>query len=208
MQPFIFQSVDSTNEVAKRLIQQEQVHDLAFVMAKEQTAGKGTRGRTWVSPPGAGMYLSVIHVDKYFVLPLTPLFTLAAGVACAEHLQKNFGLEIQLKPINDLYANRCKLGGILTESIIQVNTVNALITGIGINILDCRREMPENSEIQPVALENCIKSELIQNLNMENFAHALAEEVHDWYQHIFYGDPEAVVKRWKDYQLPGTECPV
>jgi BirA family biotin operon repressor/biotin-[acetyl-CoA-carboxylase] ligase len=142
LQVFPYDSVDSTNEVAKRLICEPGFGGPACVIAREQTAGKGTRGRKWASPKDAGIYVSVIEVpdrecggaglaQANSFEPAT--FTQAAGVACVECLRRHFGICVELKPINDLYVNGCKLGGILTEARIEGGKIAALITGIGIN---------------------------------------------------------------------------
>jgi BirA family biotin operon repressor/biotin-[acetyl-CoA-carboxylase] ligase len=144
MLAFHLDSVDSTNEEAKRLLLRGEVSSVAYVSAREQTAGRGSRGRTWVSPRDAGVYLSVIQRFDKGLDPATISvegFTLAAGVACAELLHEVFDVDVRLKPINDLYVGSAKLGGILVESIVEASLVRALVTGIGLNLRSADRTL-------------------------------------------------------------------
>jgi BirA family biotin operon repressor/biotin-[acetyl-CoA-carboxylase] ligase len=121
-----FPSVGSTNDVAASLPVG------AVVVAGEQTAGRGRRGHTWFSPPGAGLYVSVVlapataRVDPPRAMML---LTLAAGVALAEGVQVATGLECILKWPNDLLVSRRKLGGILAEA-----NGATVVLGYGINL--------------------------------------------------------------------------
>jgi len=160
MQRYTYPTLDSTNNEARRLIDAWQHHPAAgvsqaepfAVVADTQTAGRGTQGRTWISPPGAGLYLSVVHPvgGKVSNLPMTTHYTMAAGVACVEALQTLYGVTVGIKPVNALIHNGCKLGGILTEGIIQENRLQCVITGIGINLLEADRPIREHT---PTSLE-------------------------------------------------------
>ena len=134
MQAFALDTVDSTNEQAKRLIRGGELREAGYVLAREQTAGKGSRGRFWFSPKDAGIYLSVVEIPRQRHAISTTLFTLAAGVACAEALRRTACIDVRLKPINDLYIDGAKLGGILTETVIRDGSPEAIITGVGINV--------------------------------------------------------------------------
>lgn len=90
----------------------------SVVVADNQTAGRGRHGRTWVAPPGSGLFAT-------FVLPPGPLVVFAAGVAAAEAC----GQDVRLKWPNDLILDDRKLGGVLAE----VRGEKALV-GIGINL--------------------------------------------------------------------------
>ena len=103
------------------------------VVADEQTAGRGRRGHTWFSPPGSGLYVSVVLTPgRARVDPAraTTLLTLAAGVAIAEAVEAATGLAVDLKWPNDLFVGRRKLAGILAES----PAVDAVVLGYGINV--------------------------------------------------------------------------
>lgn len=123
-------STPSTNDVAASL------PEGSVVVADEQTAGRGRRGRTWFSPPGSGLYVSVVLAPTRASQPVraTALLTLAAGVALAEAIEASTGLQIDLKWPNDLYVGRRKLGGILAEANTTGGPVASVVVGFGINI--------------------------------------------------------------------------
>lgn len=183
---FHYETIDSTNEEAKRLVNAGGISGNcpSYVIADTQTAGKGTQGRQWVSPIGAGLYLSVIHQPKTDEpLTLTHHYTQAAGLACLLTFKSLFGLTIELKPINDLYAlcpvsgQYKKLGGILTESMIQENQIQALITGIGINLSEVERAIsnPHHPEILPISLQELIAPGAYQQLQQKHARQELVE---------------------------------
>src|SRR4051812_50008787 len=84
------------------------------VAANAQSSGRGRQGRSWASPPGAGLYVSVILHPSPVALPL---LTIAAGVAIAEGVQAASGLVADLKWPNDVYVAGRKLAGILAEGV-------------------------------------------------------------------------------------------
>ena len=126
---------DSTNDIALALAA-EGAPDGTAVLADSQRAGRGRRGQTWFSPPGAGLYLSVVARFAGAPEPL-PLVTLAAGVAAAEAVTYVSGLPVELKWPNDLVVGRPwrKLGGLLCESAGLGSRIDAVIIGIGVNLL-------------------------------------------------------------------------
>jgi BirA family biotin operon repressor/biotin-[acetyl-CoA-carboxylase] ligase len=132
-----FATIASTNDVA---LERSAAAALArrdaeglVVVADEQTAGRGRRGHAWFSPPGSGLYVSVVLAPaRARVDPAraTVLLTLAAGVAIAEGVAAATGLRPDLKWPNDLQVSRRKLAGILAEGTAG----NHVVLGYGINI--------------------------------------------------------------------------
>lgn len=100
----------------------------AVVIADAQSAGRGRYGRSWASPPGAGLYLSTVLKPAAAMLPL---LTIAAGVAVAEGIERAAGLRTSLKWPNDVLVGDRKLAGLLAE-VVAANTA---ILGIGINVM-------------------------------------------------------------------------
>lgn len=119
-----FSEVSSTNDLAAAL------PEGTVVLADRQTAGRGRRGHTWFSPPGSGLYASVVLTPGRSSDPrrATSLLTLAAGVALAEGVDAASGLCVDLKWPNDLYVSRRKLAGILAET-----SEERVVLGFGIN---------------------------------------------------------------------------
>ena len=104
-----------------------------LLAAEEQTAGRGRRGHTWFSPPGSGLYVSVVLAPAKAALDrarATTLTTLSAGAALAEGIVAATGLPIDLKWPNDLQVARRKLGGILAET----SGDGTVVVGYGINV--------------------------------------------------------------------------
>jgi BirA family biotin operon repressor/biotin-[acetyl-CoA-carboxylase] ligase len=127
-----YSSIGSTNDVAAQLASDGD-HEGAVVVADAQTAGRGRRGRTWFSPAGSGLYVSVVLAPRRArVSPAraVTLTTLAAGVALSEAVEAVTGLSTHIKWPNDLLVGSRKLAGILAEGI----TNEAVILGYGINV--------------------------------------------------------------------------
>ena len=114
-----FSTIGSTNDVASALAAGGD-REGAVVIADAQTAGRGRRGRIWFSPPGAGLYVSVVLTPARAsgaAERATALLTLAAGVALAEAVERVTGLAPAIKWPNDLLIGRRKLAGILAEGV-------------------------------------------------------------------------------------------
>ena len=131
---FFFKTIGSTNDVALDLAARGGC-DGAIVIAGEQTAGRGRRGRDWFSPQGSGLYVSIVlrpadaSVDPQRA---TGLVTLAAGVALAEAIEAVTGLRADIKWPNDLLVARRKLAGILAES--ATSDLGRIVLGYGLNV--------------------------------------------------------------------------
>lgn len=131
-----FDTVGSTNDVAASMAAAGD-NEGAVVVADEQTAGRGRRGHTWFSPAGSGFYASVVLMPgRARVEPMraTLLLTVAAGVALAEAIETETGLNVDLKWPNDLYVGHRKLAGILAEGSGRGSTVDVVVLGYGINL--------------------------------------------------------------------------
>lgn len=134
-----FETIGSTNDVAAGLAGHGD-REGSVVVADAQTAGRGRRGRTWFSPPSAGLYVSVVlRPSRASVAPerAIALLTLSAGVALAEAVERVTGLGPSIKWPNDLLVGRRKLAGILAEGIAAPSAggLQAVVLGFGINIM-------------------------------------------------------------------------
>jgi BirA family biotin operon repressor/biotin-[acetyl-CoA-carboxylase] ligase len=126
-------SATSTMDLASDLAAQGASHGLV-IGADEQSAGRGRRGRTWQSPPGAGLYFSMVVRPTVGALASMPLLTLAAGVGVREGIRVATGLAPDLKWPNDVMAGRRKLAGILAEGLAIGTADQSVIVGVGINV--------------------------------------------------------------------------
>lgn len=206
MQAYHYESVDSTNEEAKRLIKGGTITRPAFLLAQTQSAGKGTSGRTWVSPKDAGLYLSLVNFPRCPANQQATLFTLASGIACVEALKESAGVTVHLKSINDLYVNGGKLGGILTETIISDGKVEALITGIGINTHRADRSLVDGSTT-PVCLQELLPFIQFARLDLERLVAVLIARVTTWHQKVVNGQIVSIRSAWERFALPGATWP-
>ena len=131
-----FPTIGSTNDVALALAAQGD-RDGAIVIADEQTAGRGRRGRAWFSPPGSGVYVSVVLAPgraRSDPARATTLLTVTVGVALAEAIEAATALRVDIKWPNDLVVARRKLAGILAEGAGSASSTATLVIGFGINV--------------------------------------------------------------------------
>lgn len=134
----VLDEVNSTNIAAKELASAGAPHGTA-VAADMQTMGRGRLGRTFVSPAGTGLYLSVI-LRPEIELEATAMMTTAASVAVAEAVEKLTGSAAQIKWVNDVYLNGKKICGILTEASLglEMKSLDYAVIGIGVNVRSVR----------------------------------------------------------------------
>lgn len=125
---------DSTNNEAKKLAAEGALHGTA-VVADSQTDGRGRLGRSFISPAGKGLYMSVV-IRPDFDIKFAPMITSATAVAAAIAVENLCGCEVQIKWVNDLYINGKKICGILTESAVSADgkSLEYAVVGIGINL--------------------------------------------------------------------------
>ncbi|RGX55946.1 biotin--[acetyl-CoA-carboxylase] ligase [Anaerotruncus sp. AF02-27] len=141
--------VSSTNQAAKELALSG-APDGALLLAEEQSEGRGRRGRGFVSPPGAGIYLSALLRPQLLAADAV-LITAAAAVAVCEAVQALCGIDLGIKWVNDLYLGDRKVCGILTEAAtdFESGSVEYMVVGIGINFTTRPEDFPE--ELRTVA---------------------------------------------------------
>ena len=140
-----FDATDSTNIQARRLAEAHAPHG-TLVVSDRQDGGKGRRGRSWASPSGVGIWMSLILRPE--IAPSSAsMLTLAAALAVREGIREETGLSPLIKWPNDLVLNGMKICGILTEMSTELMEIQYVITGIGINVN--QREFP--SEIRDTA---------------------------------------------------------
>lgn len=143
---FLYSSTPSTNDLALESALTDAPHGACWV-ADEQTAGRGRREtggqrRTWHSPGGANLYMSILLRPALDPTRAAAL-TLAAGLGICETLRGHTGVDVWLKWPNDLFVASRKLGGILTEATTVPDGTLAVVIGVGINVNLTRDQIPE-----------------------------------------------------------------
>jgi BirA family biotin operon repressor/biotin-[acetyl-CoA-carboxylase] ligase len=125
------ESIDSTNTRAKQLAETGEPEG-TLIVAEEQTAGRGRRGRNWTSPQGVGIFMSLLLRP-----PLEPVqasgITLVSALAVAQGIRQSCGEKAQIKWPNDIVIHGKKVCGILTETSSEPDYIHYVVVGIGIN---------------------------------------------------------------------------
>ena len=146
---YYFESIDSTNDKAKIIAVDEE--EGTVVIAEEQTGGKGRLGRKWISPKGKGIWMSIIlkpSVEPFKVGSITLL-----GAAAIFKGLENMGISSKIKWPNDIIIDDKKISGILTEMSAELNRINHLIMGIGINVNLDQVDIPEDLKDKATSLK-------------------------------------------------------
>jgi BirA family biotin operon repressor/biotin-[acetyl-CoA-carboxylase] ligase len=167
--------MSNTNDVAKSIIRDNQMPKTGnfAVLCTKQTAGRGRRGREFVSPPG-GLYMTVGFIPNFNITD-SQYITAMTAVAVSEAIDKVTSLETQIKWVNDIYYNSKKLCGISTEASISVENseLNYILIGIGINVAKFPDNFSDNIKKIAVSLEdltgeipdkNLLAAEVLNNL--------------------------------------------
>lgn len=187
-------SLPSTMDAAAALAAAGGAHGLV-VVAGQQTAGRGRRGHSWVSPEGAGLYCSLVVRPP--VAPMEDgvpsvlgLLTLAAGLAVAEGIGQATGLEASLKWPNDLF-HGFKLAGVLAEGHGIGTPEQFVVVGFGINVRDV--DYLANDTRRATSIEK-------ETGAVPDVGEVLAEVLAAWamrYQDLLDGKYHRVVDRWR-----------
>ncbi len=149
--------VDSTNNLSRDKAQLGAPEGIV-VISNEQTAGKGRRGRTFQSPVGGGIYMSIllrpgIHISRIQII------TLIAAISVVRALDKAVGISASIKWVNDILVDNKKICGILTEGSIDAEdgATNFAIVGIGINVKSITSMPDDIKEIATDVVSNTKK---------------------------------------------------
>ena len=191
-----YREVGSTNDVALTLAAAGAVEGTT-VLADHQRAGRGRLGRTWFSPPGAGLYLTAIV--RPGIATWLPLTTLGAGVAVARALTTVSALPIGLKWPNDLVIGQPwrKIGGVLCESSGSGAEIDALVVGIGVN-LELSATPPELT-----AVASSIEAELGRPVDRSRVVVEVLAELHGVLSRLRTGEGAWVCDEWRRFGRDG-----
>ena len=171
-----FKSIDSTNKKAKELAEVGCPHG-TLVTAESQLAGIGRRGRSWSSEENTGIYMTMVLRPQIEVAQ-TSMLTLVAAVAVAKAIEKQVDMTCNqpyIKWPNDIVINKKKVCGILTELSLKGTTMDYLVIGIGINVLN--QNFPE--EIKETA------SSLLLETGKEIEKESLIEDVWEAFERYY-----------------------
>jgi BirA family biotin operon repressor/biotin-[acetyl-CoA-carboxylase] ligase len=190
-----FLKLESTNALAMRAALAGARHGTA-VVAEHQTAGRGRLGRAWFSPPGVGLWFSLI-LRYELELSRAWMLTLGAAAGVAEAVEASSGVCPEVRWPNDLYLNGRKLAGILTEARVGVGGLRFAVLGVGINV---NHEEPDF----PAGLQDTATS-LRCGTGREHGRTRLLAEIFLALERTYRGlDAERIMASWKSRaRMPG-----
>lgn len=143
---------DSTNIQAKRLAEEGACHG-TLVVAGSQESGRGRRGRSWESPANGGIFMTLL-LRPEFAPEKASMLTIVAAMAVASAIRKALALPAEIKWPNDIVLNKKKICGILTELNTEIDAINYVVVGIGINVSNQKFDKDAASVATSIALES------------------------------------------------------
>jgi BirA family biotin operon repressor/biotin-[acetyl-CoA-carboxylase] ligase len=146
----VLPTVDSTNEEALRRAANG-APEGTVVLAETQVAGHGSRGRSWHSPPGVGLYVSVVLRPRG-PWAVQARWTLVAATAACEVCREHVDCDVIIKWPNDLFVGDLKVGGVLAESRDAPSAEPSLVVGVGLNVNHLARDFPPSLRAQAISL--------------------------------------------------------
>lgn len=189
-----FNTIPSTNTDAKQMAQNGASHGTVLI-ADQQTLGRGRMGRSFSSPGGQGIYMSVILRPGCSAAELMHL-TCAVGVAMCDAVEQASGFRPRIKWINDLIAKGKKLGGILTELSLVPGTdqVDFAVVGIGINCLQEKQQFPP--EIRDIAIS--LKTATQKHIDRAQLAAAMVDALYNMSEKLLREKSSLMAQYTKD----------
>ena len=156
----IFDSIDSTNKYLKSKINEKNYGTI--VISNEQTNGYGKNNRQFMSNKDVGIYMSIL-INPNCLIEESLKITILTSVAILSAIKSICNLDIKLKWVNDIILNDLKVGGILCESQINLNTniIDNMIVGIGINVKEF--EFPPSLKNIATSIENNTNIKISRN---------------------------------------------
>lgn len=187
-----FKELDSTNMKAKNLAEGG-ASEGTVVIAESQTAGRGRRGREWFSSSsGNGIYATLIL--RPAMSPTgAPRITLMTAVAVAEALLSLVELDVKIKWPNDILIKGRKLAGILTEIATEMDAVNYILVGLGLNVNTPAESFPE--EIREKATSIFIETG--EQFSRTRLIRACLEQFEKYYAMFKENEFSSIIHRWK-----------
>jgi BirA family biotin operon repressor/biotin-[acetyl-CoA-carboxylase] ligase len=159
----------------------------SVVAANAQSSGRGRLGRMWASPPGAGLYVSVVLHPRREAMSLV---TIAAGVAVAEGIEAATGLRASVKWPNDVYVGTRKLAGILAEAGASA-AGDHVVVGFGINVQPAA--LPPDVAARATSIEGELGRAVDRGLVLAECLAALANR----YRTLQRGAADELIAAWR-----------
>jgi len=190
---YYFPELKSTNIIAKEkaLHRAEEINEGILIIAERQSAGKGRLGRKWFSPLG-GIWLSIIlypQLPPFYI----PRITLMTAVAAVKAIKMCTQIEPQIKWPNDILINEKKVCGILTEMSAELDIINWVVVGIGINTNIDLRDFPEDIQENTISLKEVSGKEI----SRVKLAQTFLQEFEKYYNKLKRKEFSSILREWK-----------
>ena len=186
-----YETTDSTMDIAHRLAGAGEPEG-SVVVAEGQQKGRGRLGRSWLSPKGKGIYCSVI-LRPPLQISEVPLITLMAAVATARAIRDQADLKPEIKWPNDILIQGKKVAGILTEMNAELNRVNTVILGIGINVNSPKAALPSHG--------TSLSEEAGHRIDRIKLARTLLAELDGGYSQFLSQGAGPILEEWRRFAL-------
>lgn len=192
---YYFPELESTNIAAKEkaLHRAEGMSEGTLIIAERQSAGKGRLGREWFSPAG-GIWLSIILYPQ-----LSPSYisriTLMTAVATVKALENYTLIKPQIKWPNDILINEKKVCGILTEMSAELDIINWVVVGIGVNVNIDYQRFPEDIQENTISLKEALGKEVLR----VKLAQTFLQEFEKYYDKLKRKEFPSILREWKLY---------
>ena len=172
----------------------------SVVLAESQIKGRGRLGRDWFSPKYKGIYLSLILRPR--ILPAAcPILTLMSAVSICEAVKEVIGLDAQIKWPNDVLIHHKKVAGILTEMNAEVDKVNFVVIGIGLNVNNDKKSL--------IAGATSLKQEQGVEISRVFLLQELLRRIENNYLLLEDKGSSEIVNKWRNFTLTlGTRVKV
>ncbi|MDQ2086377.1 biotin--[acetyl-CoA-carboxylase] ligase [Herbivorax sp. ANBcel31] len=194
-----FPQIESTNNYAKK-IAQEGCEEGTVVIADSQTAGRGRMGREWSSTDKKGILMSVVLKPKVAMEELQ-IITLAASVAVVEAIKELTGIDFGVKWPNDIILDGKKICGILTEASMEMDRVNFVVLGIGLNVWHKKEDFLDELKEKATSLSIYMgqKSDII--IRRSELIKAILIKLEKVYDEINRGCLDSIIQLWKKHSV-------
>jgi BirA family biotin operon repressor/biotin-[acetyl-CoA-carboxylase] ligase len=164
----------------------------SVVLAESQTKGRGRLGRIWFSPKYKGIYLSLILRPKLSPAQ-APVLTLLAAVSISEAIKELTGVQTQIKWPNDILVQHKKLGGILTELSAEMDEINFVVIGIGLNVNNDKKALLGGA--------TSLKSEKKENINRISLLQEILRKIETNYLILEKKGAKPIIEKWREHNI-------
>ena len=183
----------STNDIAIDLLEKPDTHEGCIVITDNQTAGKGQRGKVWISAPGLNLTYSIILKPTSLLIRDQFIFNMAVSLSIVDVLNRMLtNARVNIKWPNDIYVDEKKIGGILIENTLEPPFMKTSVVGIGLNVNQ-----------RKFSLEKITSLSLLENkeINLEQFLENLVLSLEIRYRQLKSADYELIRADYLKYLL-------